>query len=91
MPTIVTNTHDAWNRLVEVKYANEVRGEYEYNGLNWRIIKRVDIDADKRLDQKRIMYYLASCQLLGKRINDDASFTSEPEDPNVPQPGRCGP
>ncbi len=45
-PITVTYTHDAWNRLVKVEYGTDDRGEYEYNGLNWRIIKRADTDLD---------------------------------------------
>ena len=40
-------THDAWNRLVKVQQVNTSggetvynRGEYEYNGLFQRIVKR---------------------------------------------------
>ena len=38
------SARDAWNRLVRVEYATRVSGEYEYNGLNWRIIKRTDTE-----------------------------------------------
>lgn len=32
-PIAWTYTHDAWNRLIEVKVNGDVRAEYEYNGL----------------------------------------------------------
>ena len=78
MLTTVTYTHDAWNRLVEVKYANSIRAEYVYNGLNWRIIRRADTDLNGALDQQRIMYYSAGWQLLEERIDDDSPFTPDP-------------
>ena len=34
--------------------------QYEYNGLNWRIIKRADTDIDDDLDEQRLMYYSAT-------------------------------
>ena len=34
--------------------------QYEYNGLNWRIIKRADTDIDDDLDEQRLMYYSAA-------------------------------
>jgi hypothetical protein len=45
--TALRYTHDAWNRLVKVQFEDEdedlhPRGEYEYNGLNWRTIRRAD-------------------------------------------------
>ncbi len=79
-------THDAWNRLVRVEIDDggtpEPRGEYAYNGLNWRIIKRSDsdlVDSINALDQQRLMYYSPSWQLLEERIDDDAPFTSDPQ------------
>jgi YD repeat-containing protein len=42
-------THDAWNRLVRIEVARgeswTLKSRYQYNGLNWRIAKRVDDDA----------------------------------------------
>ncbi len=45
--TALRYTHDAWNRLVKVEFEDadeqiHPRGEYEYNGLNWRTITRAD-------------------------------------------------
>lgn len=41
-----TFTHDAWNRLVKVTHTvggtTHTIGEYEYNGLHWRTLKRAD-------------------------------------------------
>jgi RHS repeat-associated protein len=47
------------------------RGEYEYNGLNWRIVKKGDTDADGVLDQQRVMHYSPNWQLLEEEIDDD--------------------
>lgn len=54
--TQVIYSDDAWSRLVRVEYATRDTAEYEYNGLNWRIIKRADTDLDGTVDQQRIMY-----------------------------------
>jgi RHS repeat-associated protein len=40
-------------------------GEYEYNGLHWRTVKRTDGDAERR------MLYSASWQLLEERFDSD--------------------
>jgi len=68
-------TYDAWNRLVRIETGGtpDVRAEYEYNGLNWRTVKKADttLPADGTLDQQRIMYYSPAWQLLEERIDDD--------------------
>ena len=69
-------THDAWNRLVEVKFDDGTvvpRAQYAYSGLNWRTIKRADTTTpfDGILDEQRIMYYSSDWQLLEERIDDD--------------------
>ena len=82
--TALRYTHDAWNRLVKVQFEDEEedlhpRGEYEYNGLNWRTIRRADTtpaDATHALDQKRLMYYGPEWQLLEERIDD--AYPSSP-------------
>ncbi|HRQ73077.1 MAG TPA: RHS repeat-associated core domain-containing protein [Phycisphaerales bacterium] len=63
--------HDAWNRLVKATDDTQpatVRGEYEYNGLHWRTVKRLpgsSVTAERRL------FYSASWQMLEERIDDD--------------------
>jgi len=74
-------THDAWNRLVAVDYvfnpgsseSVDERGEYEYNGLHQRIVKRADTDdpVDGEFDQQRFMYYDASWRMCEEQIWDD--------------------
>jgi hypothetical protein len=46
------------------------RAEYRYNGLNWRIAKPIDSDADGDLDQEQRMYYDANCQPAYEQIDD---------------------
>ncbi|QKK07474.1 MAG: hypothetical protein HND58_04405 [Planctomycetota bacterium] len=64
-------THDAWNRLVKVRQLQTIPastlGEYEYNGLHWRTVKRTAGDAERR------MFYSASWQLLEERFDSDTS------------------
>lgn len=91
--TALVFTHDAWNRLVRVQFEDSQqqilhdRAEYEYNGLNWRVIKRADsdlTDGNNVLDQQRIMYYSASWQLLEERIDDDGpTFPDSPTSTDI--------
>jgi RHS repeat-associated protein len=82
--TALRYTHDAWNRLVKVQFedtsaALHPHGEYEYNGLNWRTVRRADTrpaDSTHAIDQKRLMYYGPEWQLLEERI--DEAFQSSP-------------
>jgi len=67
-------THDAWNRLTEVKIDAAVLGQYEYNALHWRGVKRSRTPGAGSLDEMRLMYYSANWQLLEERI--DRSWTS---------------
>lgn len=63
--------HDAWNRLVKATDDTQpatVRGEYEYNGLHWRTVKRLpgsSVTAERRL------FYSASWQLIEEHVDDD--------------------
>lgn len=82
--TSIVHSHDAWNRLVKVQFKDgsgtlHPRAEYEYNGLNWRTVKRSDTnltDGTHALDEQRLMYYGAGWQLLEERI--DADYQSSP-------------
>jgi RHS repeat-associated protein len=72
-------THDAWDRLVKVEYddgTSETRGEYEYNGLNWRVIRKHDSDLDGDLDRKNVILFNASWQMVEERIDDDYQSSS---------------
>ncbi len=62
-------THDAWNRLTEVKIDAAVLGQYEYNALHWRGVKRARSPGAGSLDEMRLMYYSANWQLLEERID----------------------
>jgi RHS repeat-associated protein len=77
-------THDAWNRLVKVQQVNTSggetvynRGEYEYNGLFQRVVKRWDsniLDATNALDEQRLFFYSGGWQILEEQI--DTSWSS---------------
>lgn len=81
-------TYDAWNRLVKAEFVADVgeptetattRGTYAYNGLNWRVLKYADTDADGAQDQARFMYYSPGWQLVEEFImNDQASAPTSP-------------
>lgn len=82
--TALRYTHDAWNRLVKVEFEDDEedvhpRGEYEYNGLNWRTVARADSDTNNSthaLDELRSMYYSHEWRLLEVRV--DANYQSSP-------------
>ncbi|MCC6910301.1 MAG: hypothetical protein IT430_20395 [Phycisphaerales bacterium] len=69
-------THDAWNRLTSVTVGTTPLGEYEYNALHWRTVKRSrnPVVGGPGLDEMRLMYYSANWQLLEERI--DRSWSS---------------
>ncbi len=69
-------THDAWNRLTSVSVGTTPLGEYEYNALHWRTVKRSrnPVVGGPDLDEMRLMYYSANWQLLEERI--DRSWSS---------------
>ncbi len=73
-------THDAWNRLTEVKIDAAVLGEYEYNALHWRTVKRARSPGAGSLDEMRLMYYSANWQLLEERIDRQWSGSGFSED-----------
>ncbi|MBL1218424.1 MAG: hypothetical protein D8M59_13145 [Planctomycetes bacterium] len=53
------------------------RNEFEYNGLNWRVIKREATTTPfNTLDEERTMYYSANWQLLEGHIDGD--YVSSP-------------
>lgn len=92
-PTLITYTHDLWNRLIKVEYtpnggSASTRAEYDYNGLNWRIAKRADTDASgggggAGLDQQSLMYYSAEWQVVEERYDDESSFPANGNDADV--------
>ncbi len=73
----IVHVYDAWNRLVEVHRnpGGTLIGEYEYNGLGWRTVRRYDDSkaAYNGIDAERRYYYSASWQLLEEHIDDDDS------------------
>ncbi|MBX3322569.1 MAG: hypothetical protein KF757_06220 [Phycisphaeraceae bacterium] len=67
--------HDAWNRLVSItrQPGSVLRGSYEYNGLNWRTLRRYDSGATQAtaVDDERIYYYSAAWQVLEEHVDED--------------------
>ncbi|TVQ31530.1 MAG: hypothetical protein EA376_09340 [Phycisphaeraceae bacterium] len=70
---VLKYTHDAWQRLVKVEFGLDVRAEYEYNGLNWRVVKRADMQEspDGTLTQERVMLYDKNWRIVEEWIDDD--------------------
>lgn len=67
-------THDAWNRLTELKIERTSLGQYEYNALHWRSAKHSLTPGSGSIDGMRLMYDSADWQLLEERI--DCPWTS---------------
>jgi len=64
----------AWNRLVKIKQAPNDIGVYEYNGLNWRTVRRTDGNTfTVATDDERRYYYSASWQVVEERFDEDYS------------------
>lgn len=71
-----TYTHDLWNRLVKVEVdsgsGDVTKLEQEFNGLNWRTLKREDTPGSSAgLDEERTFTYSADWQLLEERVDKD--------------------
>lgn len=85
--TDVVHTYDAWNRLVATSQdpGGVAISEYDYNGLNWRIAKRMDTGTGARdgtLDQERELFYSAGWQILEERIDEDDMPSQSPYGPD---------
>ncbi len=69
-------THDGWGRLVKVETGSgstwAMKGEYEYNGLSMRCVKRPDDpdDATSGLDEQRLLYYSGQWQVVEEHVDD---------------------
>ncbi len=72
--------YDAWNRLVKVRNVTafpattKYIGYYQYNGLNWRVVARMDAATPVGLDQQRIYTYDADWRILQEEIDN---FTND--------------
>lgn len=68
-------THDLWNRLVRITRTatSQTVLENEYNGLNWRTKRRMDLSqgAYNGLDEARTYFYSPSWQLLEEWVDTD--------------------
>ena len=81
----LTYKHDAWNRLVKIyKSSNESTGavvlENQFNGLNWRVKRRMDLSqgAYNGVDEARTYYYSANWQVLEEHV--DTNLTADGSD-----------
>jgi MFS superfamily sulfate permease-like transporter len=61
--------YDAWNRLVEVRAADDstVVAQYEYDGRNFRTVKKSC--SGGQLSETRHFYYNAGWQVLEERVS----------------------
>ncbi len=82
-------THDAWNRLVKIE--RKVGGvtssvlENTFNGLNWRITRKVDLAKGgyDGLDEERRYYYSAGWQMIEEHVDSDLDGSIEYESQQV--------
>ena len=79
-----TATYDAWNRLVKIVDVTNTVAEYEYDGLNRRIIKT--IYSGGTLDHKQRFYYNQQYQTLEVRRESGGTEDSDPLDQYVWHP-----
>jgi RHS repeat-associated protein len=74
-------THDAWNRLVRVVRTNGPNTvlENEFNGLNHRIKRRMDLSQGTYdgIDEARIYFYSANWQVLEEWVDADTGTDSD--------------
>ena len=79
----LTLKYDAWNRLVEVKEGAEVVAQYEYDGLNRRVLKRVPVTGESSASgggpEYETDYYFhnAGWQVLETRRTDQSSASPD--------------
>ena len=65
----VSCEYDGWNRLVRVKHGKLTVGEYEYDGLGRRIVKRTFTPSGQP-DETRHFYYTHDWRLLEERVEE---------------------
>ena len=59
------------------------RGEYRYNGLNWRVGKLADTDNNGSLDEQRLIYYTSNWQIAEERVTDRSTWNWDPHDAGI--------
>ena len=77
--TSLEYVHDAWSRLVRVDFKDDngttwPRAEFEYNGIDWRTVARIDsdvADSTHSLDKQRTLSYSKAWQLLHEEADND--------------------
>ncbi len=62
-----TGKYDSWNRLVQLKDGSNIVAEYEYDGLNRRVIKKLYQSGS--LSQTRHNYLSVQNQVLEERVD----------------------
>ena len=75
--------YDAWNRLVEVKDGATVVGEYEFDGLGRRVVRRFDADSPASPDglDTYVHYFYDGHQVVEERETAVASTAAESINP----------
>ena len=68
-------TWDAWNRLVKLKDGSDTVAEYEYDGMNRRIIKKKYNSGV--LDETRHFYLSGQNQVLEERVNTETTAAQQ--------------
>ena len=66
--------YDAWNRLVRVRDGKKTVAEYQYDGRNFRVVKKTYDDGV--FSEVRHFYYTNDWQVLEERASD--TLTSDP-------------
>jgi len=66
-----TGTYDAWNRLVKLADGMTTVAEYEYDGQNRRIVKKVYVSGS--LDETRDVYFNDDWQVVEERVDGAAA------------------
>ena len=64
-------TWDAWNRLVKVQDAQDTVAEYEHDGRNFRVLKKVYESG--QLDHTQHFYHTIQWQVVEERLDASAS------------------
>ena len=65
---VVACEYDGWNRLVRVKHGKRTVGEYQYDALGRRIVKRVYDESTGDLTEVRHFYYSHDWRVLQERL-----------------------
>ena len=70
-------TYDAWNRLVKVEDGEDTVADYEYDGRNYRTVKKTYDNG--QLDETRHLYYNGGWQCLEERLGSGGQISTDPD------------